>query len=394
MKIFSLSASKIKSYKMCQFKYYMEYHLGLSTGTSFAAEQGNMVHVLFELAGQDIRDGKKPEDSYIINNWHKEVMHAYQQEGIWQLEPKVKDQVRECIGCDFHKDGFCDLANLPLDDFEGCPKPQYEDAVWLTRQVLNHPNLEYPLDPGRKILDVEDVFKMQIPDGDEVITVNGIIDVVTELDKDTVEIVDYKTGRYIQSYNDCKKDPQLLIYNLAAQKKWRNYENFVITIFYLRKKPLHLTFNEKDLRGTELALKHYWHVIGANDSPQRIRDKPFMNRRDKVICEKMCDMALCDREFAKFRDNGYQCLPPPEKVDRNRKEWLAHLHEDSQKAQGFKEMHGGKKDKKKASEGTKENFVPIDSVTVLGNGGAEDNVAQGSQEAKQEGMDRDPPAPE
>jgi hypothetical protein len=331
---------------MCQFKFYLEYHLGLSTGTSFAAEQGNMVHVLFELAGQDIRDGKKPEDSYIINNWHKEVMHAYQQEGIWKLEPKVPDQPKNCIGCPHNIDGLCELTNQGIDKFDGCPKPQYDDALWLTRRVLNHPNLEYPLDPDRKILDVEDVFKLEIPDGDETIVVNGIIDVVTELNNSTVEIIDYKTGRYIQSYNECTKDPQLLIYNLAAQRKWREYENFVITIFYLRRKPLHLTFGEKELRGTEMALKHYWAVIGANESPQRIRDKPNMNRRDRVICEKMCDMALCDREFIKFRDNGFLCLPPPEKLTRDRKEWLTHLHKDSQKSQGFKEMHGGKRDKK------------------------------------------------
>jgi len=343
MKVFSLSASKIKTYKMCNFKYYMEYHRGLSTGTSFAAEQGSMVHVLFELAGQDVRDGKPLEESYIYNNWHKEILTAYRDEGIWKLDPKVADQEKHCIGCEHNLGGICNLANMPIDEFPGCPKPQYNDAIWLTEQVMNHEGLEYPLDPGRKVLDVEDRFQLKIPDGDEIIKVNGIIDVVTELDKDTVEIVDYKTGRYIQSYNDCRKDPQLLIYNLAAHDKWRGYENFIITIFYLRKKPLSLTFGEKDLRGTELALKHYYHTIGSNDSPMRIRDKPYPNRRDKVICEKMCDMKLCDKEFAAFKNNGYKCLPPIESPPNHRKEWLSHLHEGSQKAQAYKEMQDKQK---------------------------------------------------
>lgn len=334
MRVFSLSASKIKAYKLCPFKFYLEYHRFLSTGTSFAAENGSMIHVVFEKAGEDIRDGVKPEDSYIINNWHNEVLYAYQKEGIWKLSKEAIERQKQCDGCAYNLGGLCEIAGLGIDAFEGCPISEYEDSIILTQKILNHPQLEFPL--NRKVLEVEDHFHFEIPDGNEMIQVNGVIDVITELDKDTIEIVDYKTGKWTQSWNECAKDPQLLIYNLAvnSDSRWRNYENFMVTIMYLRKKTLHLSFDKSMERKTEDALKHYYHVISNDNSPVRIRDKPgyHRNRREQVICEKMCDMKLCDQEYEKFLDNELTVLPSPEKPPRDRKIWLSHLNKDEEDA--------------------------------------------------------------
>lgn len=339
MKVFSLSASKIKSLKLCEFKFYLEYHLFLSTGTSFAAEQGNMVHVIFERMGQDVRDGVALKNSYIFNNWREEVMHAYREEGLWTLSPKVKTNEKPCKGCEFNMDGLCDIAGKPIDEFEGCPKPEYQDALWLVERVMNDKEVMWPLD--QKIIDVENRFKLKIPDGNEEITVNGIIDVVTELDNDTIDVVDYKSGNYIQSYNQCVKDPQLLIYHLAIRNKWRDYKNIMISIYYLRRKPLTLSFGKKEEVGTENALRHYFHMIQNNESPKRRCDKGWGEPRFDYVCKKMCDIELCKKEFSKFQDNGHKILPPPENPERHRRDWLKRLTEGSQKDQAFKEISNG-----------------------------------------------------
>lgn len=337
MRIFSLSASKIKTFKQCEFKYYLSYHLMLSTGTSFAAEQGSMVHVIFEKLGQDIRDGIPLDDSYIYNNWRKEVLYAYREEELWRLSKLAEDREKQCTGCPFNIDGTCEVAGKPIDSFAGCPKDEYEDAINLCEKVIANKEVMFPLD--RKIIDVEDVFKLEIPDGDnDPIVVNGIIDVVTELDDDTIEIVDYKTGKYIQSYNECAKDPQLLIYNLAVRRQRPEYKDVFITIYYLRRRPLTLTFEARDEEGTENALRHYYHTIKAIESPVRRCDRYGEGTSYDYVCDKMCDRKLCDEQWELFKANGKKILDPPENPVRERKEWLAHLLEGSQKEAAYQAM--------------------------------------------------------
>lgn len=339
MKIYSLSASKIKTFKQCQFKYYLSYHLGLDLGTSFAAEQGNLVHVIFEKIGEDLKQGVPLKESYMYNNWQKEVLYAYEKEGLWTLSPDAKNREKFCSGCEFNLDGLCQLVGKPIDDFGGCPKNEYEDAIDLCKKVINNKEVLYPLD--KKIINVEDSFKINIPDGNNSIVVNGIIDVVTELDQDTVEIVDYKSGKHEQSYNECKKDPQLLIYNLACRRNYSKYKNVFITIYYLRKKgPLTLTFEPKDEVGTENALKYYYEKISSINSPQRRCDKYGEGTSYDWACEKMCNIDICNKHFQEFKENGHKILDPPEKPERKRKKWLQHLMEDSNKDKAFKNFQG------------------------------------------------------
>jgi hypothetical protein len=335
MKIYSLSASKIKSYKMCPFKFYLEYHLQLGTGTTFAAEQGSMVHVVLEKMGQDVKDGIPKKESNIFNYWMDEVLYAYQEEGIWKLSPKALEREKQCIGCEYNLDGHCQIANMPIDNFEGCPKDEYEDALWLVQKVLNDESVNSPL--NKKILDVEQLFKIQIPDGNSNITINGIIDVITELDNDTIEIVDYKTGKYVQSYNECAKDPQLLIYHLAAKTQWHNYRNFFITIYYLRKKPLTLSFSPKDEVGTENALKHYWHSIINDQSPKRRCDRWDGSVKYDHVCKYMCDIQTCEEQFDLFKANGYEILPAPPYSPKKRHKWLEGLKQSKEEKKEKKE---------------------------------------------------------
>ena len=280
-----------------------------------------------------------------------------------------------CTGCEFNLDGLCQIAGQPIDEFQGCPKEEYQDALMLCEKVINNEKIKYPLD--QKIIDVEDRFKLIIPDGDDEIVVNGIIDVVTELDDDTIEIVDYKSGKYIQSYNECIKDPQLLIYNLAVRRQRPEYKDVFITIYYLRKKPITLTFEPKDEEGTENALRHYYHTIKNCESPIRRCDKNGEGSSYDYVCDKMCDRELCDKQFKIFKENGYKILPPPENPKRDRKEWLAHLMEGSQKDQAFKEMQKEINNAGKTRPDAKTTFKEL---PILGQGESEADLEGNEKE--------------
>lgn len=319
MKLFSLSASKIKTYKMCPFKFYLSYHRLLDNRMSWAAENGSMVHVIFERMGEDIRDGVPRKESNIFKNWQDEVLYAYRDQGLWKLSPKAIEREKNCIGCKYNIDGQCQIAGASIDKFEGCPITEYEDALMMVEKVVNDEGITSPF--NKKIIDVEDKFKLEIPDGRNTIIVNGIIDVVTELDKSTIEIIDYKTGKFVQSYNECIKDPQLLIYHLAAKRKFSTYDNFMITIMYLRKKNLTLSFGKGDEAGTEKALRHYWHTILGNESPARRCDRRDGSIKYDHICKYMCDIETCEKEYEKFQDNGRKILESSD-VYPPRAQWL------------------------------------------------------------------------
>ena len=324
MKIHTLSASKIKTFKQCEFKYYIEYHLALDTGTTFAAEQGSMIHVVFEKFGEAKRDGI--DHPTIESTWYDEVLYAYREEELWKLSEKALVREKTCDGCGHFNSGDCQIAGKPIDTFAGCPKDEFADAIWLIEKVINDKTLQSPL--NKKVVQVEQWFELEIDDNGEKIPVVGLMDIVTELDNDTIEVVDYKSGNYTQSYNECLKDPQLLIYHFAARRSYKNYRNILVTIYYLRKKPMTLAFSPADERATENALKKYWTLIKSNESPRRRCDK--MNGRVEFdhVCRYMCDPELCEKTYAEFVKNGCIILPANEKK-KEKKEWLKRLSEGS-----------------------------------------------------------------
>jgi len=70
---------------------------------------------------------------------------------------------------------------------------------------------------GRAVLAVEKWFSFVL---DGAIEVVGFIDRIDRLPDDRIELVDYKTGRYLPSAHELKGDLQFAIYALAAQQMY------------------------------------------------------------------------------------------------------------------------------------------------------------------------------
>lgn len=318
MKIKSLSASRIKTYKDCAFKYYLQYHRACKFLKSFPTEQGSLVHVVYEEHAKALKNGEKPKD------YKKIILDGYRgRDGIWNIPLRSKKQnsmfsgEKHCDSCPFLKNDRCQINNLkPYDKkgnelFEGCPRRMYEDAVKLSEIVLDDPTTTNPM--NHKIVDVENRFEIEVEDGVKVV---GLMDIVTEFDDETIQVFDYKSGNSQMTYEECLTDPQLLIYNYAAQIEYPQYQNYWITIYYLRKKPITLVYNQKDYEGTELALKHYYHAIKDDTNPTRRCDRRDGSVNYDWVCKYMCDIDICEAEFDLFRENDYKILPS---VERERK---------------------------------------------------------------------------
>lgn len=312
MKIIRLSASSIKTYISCPFKFYMEYHLALDSGTSFAAEQGSLVHLVFEKFGEAKRDGI--ENPPIESTWYDEILYAYKEEGLWKLSSKALQREKDCNNCQHYSNGNCLIAGKPVDQFDGCPKDEFEEAIWLAETVINDDSVSAPL--NKKVISVEEKFEHVIPFNGEDIVVVGFMDLVTELTEDAVEITDYKTGKFQMKDAECRSDPQLLIYHLVARSKYSKYKNVFITIHYLRSGPKTFAFGPKDEAGTTEAIKRYWKAIKEDESPKRRCDKGGETEKWDHVCKYMCNIELCKKNFLDMQKNGGKILPAGERKDR------------------------------------------------------------------------------
>jgi hypothetical protein len=315
MKCKSLSASRDKSYEWCEFKYYLEYHLGIPQNKKFASEQGTFCHEIYEKLAKAHQKGiKRPK---ILKRWINLLVKAYRKKrkvtnrfgkeeiipALWTLSPKALHREKTCDSCSYFTDGKCWVTGKDIKKFRGCPKDEFDDSIWLIEKVLNNETRLNPL--NKKVLDVEKWFSLEIPSGGEIIRVNGLIDLVTELDHESIEIEDYKTGKWIQTYSDCLKDIQLLIYYLAVRELYPQYKYIFVTIHYIRRKSLTFAFGPEDEKKTrQKIIKRYYEIVN-NQFPQRRCDRPNGFVSFDYVCKYMCDAKTCQKKYEEMVKQGH-----------------------------------------------------------------------------------------
>jgi len=313
MKCQSISASRMKTWKECEMKYYLDYHLGLPQEKKWATENGTLCHEVYEKIALAKTKGKK---SKMLRVWMDFLLHAYRKTRkvtgrygdieeippLWTLSPKALVREKDCEACPYFSENACWVTGKDVDKFDGCPKEEFEDSVWLIEKVLDDPDLN---PHNRKVLAAEQVFQLKLDDGaGGEIKVNGVIDLVEEFDKDTIEITDYKTGKWIQSYSDCLLDPQLLIYYAAIRELYPQYKNIFITIHYIRRRVMSFTFNPEDDQMIRERIVKVYHEINDNEFPQRRCDRNNGLVKFDWVCSGICHPETCQREFEKMVKNG------------------------------------------------------------------------------------------
>lgn len=201
--------------------------------------------------------------------------------------------------------------------------PWQDSDFQLSRKFMyNHLNWNGgEFDPrNRKIVAVEKHFDLTIdkpwatyyyklPDGTEVmgqLAVKGTIDLTTEVDSDTYEIIDIKTGKttvfptgeektleYVS-----QKDEQFLMYYWAARQLYPNIKNWIFSVFYSQfNVPFTFCYTDADVERAELMLRSKFERIKNNKRPKKHRGywckyvchagKTMIG--DKTMCEHYSD---------------------------------------------------------------------------------------------------------
>lgn len=292
-----LSASRLDLFINCPFRYLLQYHLKLPElrQDTIATHKGSAVHEALELH-------VKGED-------YQEVLRKYYEEHkVWEYDNRSPKRgfphpvEKKCDTCQWainDKVGRtatrCSIAGRFISDFDGCPKPNFEDDLMLTSATINNEDSVL----NRKIIGAEVPFDMEF----EGFKVRGFIDLITELDSETLEVIDYKTGTYTKNGDDAFKDLQMRIYSMIAKILYPQYKHVLMTLYYLRKRPVTVVFSEEDDAKTKAFLKDAYAMITNSVDPPR---------KKSFKCNWCVGYDKCGEIRKQYLDDkGNFVLPPP-----------------------------------------------------------------------------------
>jgi len=308
-----LSASRIKTLNQCPMKFYLSYvaPYTVEMPKSWGAANGTLLHEVFEeYASGENRDWRNNlmtkfrnamTDQKVLNS----VFKFYKGQKITVAEA-IKDSKRSCGKCPFGNlmsDGqsiFCKAAGMTTNEFQGTPRAMLEDTIKLA-EVIFDPDFN-PIDE-MKVLGVEHEFDVTFENG---VRTYGFIDLVSEVNDETIEIRDYKSAKKTPTTKDIDKgwinrDVQMELYFCIARYCCKNnippfsnkYKNIFITIHFLRSGPITMVYNESDYYRILRNLKDSYDLIRTIEKPLPKGmwgyDKNWVcSYCNKDACEKAC----------------------------------------------------------------------------------------------------------
>jgi hypothetical protein len=284
---------------MCEQQYFLEYVLGWRGPSGQKADKGTIVHKVLEIlaiikkAQQDniavIDDdvaGKIDTNDYNLNSLIEKSYRHYS-----EASPHHK---------------------WTLKDYKDCHS-------WVYKAIEFNGGMFDPR--NRNILRPEQHFDFTINKkwaeysfntNDGAITGNlalkGTIDLVTLANKNTIEIIDWKTGRRLdwatgqeKTQEKLEKDPQLRIYHYAISHLYPDIDHIIFSIYFINDGgPFSICFDKKDLSETENMLRQKFEYIKQTK-------KPRLNK--SWMCNKLCHFGKTTFEntsvlpIIEYRDN-------------------------------------------------------------------------------------------
>jgi hypothetical protein len=278
-------SSSYTCWDFCAHKFFLSYTLGMKEPSGKKATLGNMVHKALELLARKklaLQEGEKtfsdPETkvTFVTDRFDPEqaieIGHGYYSN---------KETHHEWFPRDFRQ-----------------VKQWMYDAMEMNGGMWN------PL--NRTVIAPEQYFDMEIdqpwakyaytlPDGNRLegkLAIKGTVDLVTKLDENTLEYIDWKTGMRKdwasgkpKEWTDLRDDPQMRMYHYALTKLYPNVKNIIVTVVFIQDGgPFTLDFGKEDLPKTEQMLRERFELVRDCERPTRI----IHDRQHKWKCARLC----------------------------------------------------------------------------------------------------------
>jgi len=293
MLITYIRSSSYNNWRYCELQYFITYVLGYQSLSGKKAVQGTIVHKVLEiLAGLKKYEQDKPKVKFL-----KVDDDAIGKFKCKKIEFSSEDLINDLLDKSFESYSTQeDHHDWYGKDREECRKWTWQALHWNEGQfdprnrniVAPEPHFDIPIEEDWA------KFKYTLPDGKEIegqLAIKGTIDLVTQTDDDTIEVVDWKTGKRIdwatgeeKTYEKLCSDPQLLLYYYAISKLFSNYKQAIMTIFYIKDGgPFSMCFDKSDHDRFLGMLKDRFQEIQQNVTP-----KPVSASRKDFRCNKLC----------------------------------------------------------------------------------------------------------
>ena len=305
MRITSVSPTRLKTALQCDFKYFLTYCWGWADELfqyTFSSEFGTAVHnTLEEYAKSQGKIDYKEE-------YDKQVgIHKPFDDDMTSAPSKARASFfieKDCESCPFFNssNAKCNIMNQHIEHFDGCPRKLYYDGLEMIEKAIDtygkyfKTGIKSADNPNGKVLGVEahaDITWGQDKDGQD-IKMNGFIDLVVEYDKDTVLIIDYKTGYSTPTMEDFIEDLQPRMYSYASKQLYPNYKYHWVQFDYFRGIPMEYAFTDQDDEDTRKQVVELYN---------RIKQARAIKRRAyDHYCKHLCNRKLCDKKWQQLRE--------------------------------------------------------------------------------------------
>lgn len=284
---------------MCEQQYFLEYVLGIRGPSNKKADKGTIVHKVLELLA-------------VIKKNQQDSVSSFNDDIIGDVNVSKYDLDKMVESVYKHYTNQFKHHEWKEIDFKDCKEWVYK--------AINFNNGMF--DPrNRDILSPEQHFDFTIekpwskysydtPEGklEGYLGLKGTVDLITRVDNNTLEVIDWKTGKRLDWATGQEKtqaklqtDPQLMIYHYAISNIFPTYDHIIFTIYFINDGgPFSILFEKSDLQKTEFMLKNKFDII------KKTR-KPRLNKT--WMCNKLCHFGKSTFEntnvdpMLEYRDN-------------------------------------------------------------------------------------------
>jgi len=271
-------SSSYNTHSMCEQQYFGEYVLGWRGPSGQKADKGTITHKVLEIlavikkAQQDNLDTVDDDVFGLINiqdyNLDKIIEKVYeyytQQTQHHKWSPK---DLKDCRAWVYKAIEFNNGMFDPRNRNVLCPEQHFDFEI-------SKPWAKYSYNIGSQTIAGNLAMK-------------GTIDLITLVNEDTIEIIDWKTGRRLdwatgeeKTQEKLEKDPQLRIYHYAIKHLYPHIKHIMFSIYFINDGgPFTICFNDSDLADTENMLRAKFEAIKSSR-------KPRLNK--SWMCSKLC----------------------------------------------------------------------------------------------------------
>lgn len=305
MRLPTVSPSRLKTGKTCEFKYFLSYEWGWSDALftyTFCSEFGTSVHNTLEAYAK--HHGKLDYKTRYLRQLA--VLKPFNDD-MSKAPSKARASFfkdKECETCPHFnaKKAHCALMDQHVEHFNGCPRKLHDDGIVMIEKAIERygeyfdTGIKGSDNPDGKVIGVEapaGITWGKTEDGEDII-MNGFIDLVVEYDHETLLVIDYKTGYSVPSHDEFIKDLQPRMYSYAARRMFPEYKYYWTQFDYFRSGvPLENAFTSDD---DERTRREVVALANSLKSARRIKRRAYDRQ-----CKYLCNRPFCDEKWAELK---------------------------------------------------------------------------------------------